>query len=168
MKEGELGTKTDWRSPRNWAVFALRLGLGWVFLWSGGRFLYTSLTSGGSITSGFLQFATFGPFAGFFQSLAGNPVVDALFVWGLFLAGLGLVLGALTRVAAAGGATLMLLIYLSAWPPEHNPVVDDHIVYVLAAILLMVLGAGRFLGLDGWLEKRRFVQRHRRLTAVLG
>jgi thiosulfate dehydrogenase [quinone] large subunit len=168
LKEGKVEKYSEHRSPKNWAIFGLRIGLGWIFLWSGGRFLWDSLSGAGSTTSGFLQFATFGPFADFFQGLAGNPLVDALFVWGLFLAGLGLVLGAMTRVAAAGGAALMLLIYLSAWPPEHNPVVDDHIIYVLSSVLLMFLGAGRFLGVDGWIEGRRFVKRRPKLRAVLG
>ncbi len=149
-------------------TLGLRVLLGWVFLWAGAEKLYAYLTTGKLATPGYLQFATRGPLAGFFQGLAGNMVVEVLIVGGLILIGLALILGVLVRVAAVSGIVMMLLMYVSAFPPEHNPLVDDHIVYAALLGLLAVLGAGRFLGVDQWIEKRRFVEARPRLKLLLG
>lgn len=161
-------TKEELRSAKSWLTFGLRLSLGWIFLFAGIDKLLSELATGKSATSGYLQFATAGPLAGFFQALAGNPVVDALVVWGMVLVGAALVLGAFTRVAAVSGVVMMLLIYASVWPPAHNPFMDEHVIYALALGLLAFVGAGRFLGVDRFLEKLRIVQRFPRLKALLG
>lgn len=158
----------EYRNPVNWMNFVLRLSLGWVFLWAGADKLYSEITTGKMATYGYLKFATYGPFAEFFQSMAGNPVIDALLVWGLLLVGIGLMFGVLTRTSAIGGIIIMVLIYLSAWPPAHNPFMDDHIIYALLFGYLAIAGAGRFLGVDRFVEKVKIIQRHRRLTALLG
>jgi thiosulfate dehydrogenase [quinone] large subunit len=157
-----------YRSPWAWLTFSLRLSLGWIFLWAGADKLYSELTTGKLATAGYLQYATYGPLAPFFQSLAGNVAVDVLLVWGLLLIGVALILGVFMRLAAISGAVMMLLFYASAWPPAHNPFLDDHIVYALVFGLLALAGAGRFLGLDRILENRAFVQRHPRLRTLLG
>ncbi|MFQ5839075.1 MAG: DoxX family protein, partial [Thermoplasmata archaeon] len=157
-----------YRSPIAWLTFTLRLSLGWIFLWAGADKLYSEITTGKSATAGYLKFATYGPFAPFFQSLAGNAVVDALLVWGLLLIGIALVLGALVRVASISGMLMMILMYLSAWPPEHNPFMDDHIVYGLLLGVLAIVGAGRFLGLDRIIDKLRIVQRHPIIRKIVG
>ncbi|MCJ2519696.1 MAG: hypothetical protein LN412_01940, partial [Candidatus Thermoplasmatota archaeon] len=63
------------RSPIAWATFALRLSMGWIFLWAGADKVYSEITTGNSATAGYLNFGTFGPFAGFFQAMAGNPLI---------------------------------------------------------------------------------------------
>jgi thiosulfate dehydrogenase [quinone] large subunit len=135
---------------------ALRIVMGWLFLWP---FLDKLLglgfstepdaawIRGGSPTFGFLNFGTAGPLAPLFQSLAGNPVVDFLFMAGLLLLGLSLILGIGVRVAGYGGAVLVLLMWLAHLPPEQNPLLDEHIVYALALIGLATVGAGEWFGL---------------------
>jgi hypothetical protein len=70
-------------------VALLRISLGFIFLWAfadktfGLGFATTSANAwinGGSPTYGFLTFATKGPFADFFKSLAGNNFVDIVFM----------------------------------------------------------------------------------------
>ena len=70
----------------------LRVGMGFIFLWAFFDKLlglgYATLPerswlAGGSPTFGYLKNATHGPLAEFFQSLAGNPLVDILFMLGL-------------------------------------------------------------------------------------
>lgn len=127
-------------------LLLLRLGVGFVFLWAffdktfGLGFATApskAWLTGASPTFGYLKNATHGPLAEFFQSLAGNPLVDILFMLGLLGVGAAFVLGIAMRVAALSGATMLILMYLSAFPPTNNPVVDDHIIY---AILMLFLG----------------------------
>ncbi len=156
------------RSPVAWLLFSLRLSIGWIFLWAGADKLYSKMTTGQSATAGYLQFATFGPFTGFFQALAGNAVVEGLVVWGLLLIGIALMLGAFTRVAAVSGALMMVLFYVSAMPPAHNPFMDDHLIYAILLGFLGVIGAGRFLGIDALVEKFRVVRTFPWVAAFLG
>ena len=84
----------------------------------------------------------------------------AAFAWvvalGELAVGLGLVVGLLTRVAAAGGALLMLSIALGAARPDAGASWDDWITAGLtskfACLLLLMLfaaDAGKVWGFDG-------------------
>ena len=132
-----------------------RLVLGWMFLWAfldkvfGWGFTTAadkSWLGGVSPTAGFLKFGTHGPFAGFYQSLAGSAWVDWLFMLGLLFLGLALMLGLASRLAGYLGALLMLILYLGLVPPEHNPVVDEHIVYALLLLTVAASDAGTVFG----------------------
>jgi thiosulfate dehydrogenase [quinone] large subunit len=149
-----------------WGV--LRLLLGWVFLWAfldklfGLGFSTTtdkSWLSGGSPTTGFLAHATKGPFMDFFQGLAGNILVDWLFMAGLLFAGITLILGISVRLGASVGFLLVTGMYLagSIWP-ENNPFVDEHVVYAAVMIGLIVSDAGMCLGLGAWWQRQKLVQ----------
>lgn len=151
-----------------WAF--LRIGLGWIFFWAfidkllGLGFTTAkehALVSGGSPTAGFLAHAVKGPFASLFQSLAGSSLVDWLFMLGLLLIGLALLLGIGVRVAAYSGTTMLLLMYLAGFlPPEHNPLIDEHIIYSLVLISLTFVKSGRWLGLGTWWSKTKLVKRY--------
>lgn len=119
---------------------ALRISMGFVFLWAfldktfGLGFATTvenAWIHGGSPTMGFLSFGTKGPFAEIFQSLAGMPVVDWLFMLGLLGVGVALIFNKYIKWAALVGSVMLLLIYLAVLPPENNPLIDDHIIYIL-------------------------------------
>jgi thiosulfate dehydrogenase [quinone] large subunit len=132
-----------------WAT--LRIVMGWLFLWP---FLDKTFglgfatpadrawIRGGSPTTGFLSSAT-GPFAPVFQAMAGNPLVDFLFMAGLLLVGLALLTGVGVRIAGYGGTALVLTMWLSHLPPSSNPLIDQHIVYavLLTGLCLEVLWA---------------------------
>jgi thiosulfate dehydrogenase [quinone] large subunit len=144
-----------------WA--ALRIGMGWLLLWPfldklfGLGFATASKDAwiaGGSPTFGYLKFATSGPFASLFQSLAGNPAVDWLFMLGLLFVGLALLLGIGVNIAGYSGAVMMLLLWLSRLPPENNPVLDEHIVYTIVLIGLARVKAGQWVGLGKWWSER--------------
>ena len=160
---------------------ALRIVLGSVFLWafldklfalgfSTGRnpetgaidfFGPDAWINGASPTAGFLEFGTKGPFAGFFQGLAGQAWVDWAFMLGLFFIGTALILGIGARLGAISGVVLLSTMYLaSAIWPEHHPVVDDHIAYSVALIGLAYVGAGRYLGFGKWWESTAFVKKY--------
>ncbi|WP_336921387.1 hypothetical protein [Aquipuribacter sp. SD81] len=135
---------------------ALRLSLGFVFLWA---FLDKTFglgratpaegawTAGGSPTEGFLANAPTGPFASTFNSIAGAAWADWLFMVGLLGIGVALVLGIGMRIAAASGAVMLVLMWAAVLPPANNPFMDDHLVYAMVLVLLVVLHAGDVLGL---------------------
>ncbi len=147
------------------SLFAcLRFAMGWLFLWP---FLDKLLglgfstkpmeawISGGSPTAGFLKFGTSGPFAPFFQQLAGQPWVDWLFMLGLLLIGLSLLLGIGLRIAAYSGTILLTAMWLAAFPPLHNPFLDEHLIFSLVLFVLANKDAGQFCGFaKAWSETK--------------
>jgi thiosulfate dehydrogenase [quinone] large subunit len=137
-----------------WAI--LRLSIGFIFLWSffdkvfGLGFNTTAdkaWVAGNSPTYGFLKFGTRGPLAEFFQSLAGSAVVDWLFMIGLIFVGLTLMLGIMVRLGSLIGALMLFLMYLALIPPEHNPFLDDHIIYAIVLLGLAMIGNDGCCGL---------------------
>jgi thiosulfate dehydrogenase [quinone] large subunit len=144
-----------------------RIALGLTFLWAfldkvfGLGFATESAKSwlnGGSPTLGFLKFGSHGPFAGVFQAMAGNPIVDWLFMMGLLLIGVSLVLGIGMKVAGYSGALLMLLMWSAVLPPKQNPVLDEHIIYLLLFLSFTQMPVGHWLGLGEWWSQTEIVK----------
>ncbi len=71
---------------------------------------------------------------------------------GEVLIGLGLLFGVLTRLAAFWGAFMMLLFYLGNWDVAHGYINGDF-AYMLVFLSVAAFGAGRVLGLDGYIEQ---------------
>lgn len=149
-----------------WAF--LRLGMALILLWAFFDKLFglgfateseQAWLKGTSPTSGYLKFGTHGPFASVFQGLAGNVVVDWLFMLGLLLVGLSLLLGIGVKVAGYAGALMMFLMWLSAFPPEHHPFLDEHVIYLLVLLGLTAEKSGRGFGLGTWWSKTRIVKK---------
>ncbi len=141
-------------------LLCLRLAIGFEFLWAfiDKTFGFGWSTSsahawihGGSPTTGFLSGVQAGPFQGFFNGIAGNAFVDWLFMLGLLGVGLALILGAPLRIAAISGATMLLMMYAASWPfakiaggqptGSVNPLVDDHIVSLVALVIIGAFAA---------------------------
>jgi thiosulfate dehydrogenase [quinone] large subunit len=152
-------------------------GQGWMFA-----------TGDGSPTFGFLNFGVNpeGPFAGFFNNLGvsagvantnGAPTlypgawVNWLFMLGLLGIGLSLVLGFMTRIGTVGGVVLLFMMWLAEAPwantidPETgqgaftNPVIDDHVIYAIAIVMLMLFTAERTWGVGKWWQSTTIVKR---------
>ncbi len=108
--------------------------------------------------------ATAWPFWKVFLEKAVVPHAGA-FAWGLALGeiavGVGLVLGLLTRVAAAGGIALMISILLGSHPAAGaawNEWVTDGLTAKFTLLLLVLIFAvdpGKVWGLDGRIRRRR-------------
>lgn len=114
---------------------------------------------GGSPTLGFLKNATSGPVSSIYHNLAGNVFVDWLFMLGLFGIGLALVLGIGMKIATYSGTVLLILLWSAVLPPKNNPVLDEHIIYLLSLHLLYRLEAGNYFGLGKWWSQTALVQR---------
>ncbi len=155
--------------PSKWLWVILRVAMGWMFLWAfldkvfGLGFATVpekAWIQGGSPTFGFLKFGSKGPFTDFFQLLAGQPVVDWLFMLGLLFIGLALILGIFMKIASYSGALMVFLMWLAVLPPEHNPFLDDHLIYVVLLIALGIIKAGQYFGLGKWWTKTKFVKKY--------
>lgn len=157
---GEINNQAanEVKMPVFWVL--LRLSMGWLFFWPFLDKLFglgfatkpeSAWVGGGSPTFGFLKFAAKGPFAEFFQSLAGNVFVDWIFMVGLLLIGLALFFGVGMKIAGYSGALMLVLMYAAGFiPPEHNPFLDDHLVYAFLMLGLVYSGAGKIFGLGKW------------------
>lgn len=142
--------------------------MGWIFLWAFLDKLYglgsstapdKSWLSGVSPTAGFLRMATHGPFKSYFQSLSGNVLVDWLFMLGLLGVGLALILGIGRKISTMAGSLLMILMWLSLFPPANNPFLDEHIIYLFVLQLLLQLHAGEVFGLGKWWNSTPLVKK---------
>jgi len=152
------------------AIAALRIALGFVFLWAFVDKAFglgystaaeRSWISGGSPTNGFLSHVEVGPLQSVFNSIAGTWWADLLFMVGLLTVGVALIAGVALRLAAAAASLMMVLMWAAEWPlaqftstgasnGSSNPVVDYHVIYALSAIVLAVIGAGSYYGLAKW------------------
>ena len=171
-------------TAQRWARYvaaAIRLSLGWTFLWAfldktfalghetgvdaqTGAIDYfgpAAWIHGGSPTAGFLGFATTGPLADFYQGLAGNAVVDWIFMLALLGIGLALTLGIGMRIAAGSGAALLVMMWSAVLPPANNLFMDDHLVYALVLVLLALVGAGTTFGLGAQWKRLAIVRKYR-------
>ncbi len=172
---------------RQWGALA-RILLGLVFLWAfldktfglgyttASKAAWVFGTGDGSPTYGFLKFGSNpeGPFASTFSGMASqspNAFLNWLFMFALAGVGIAFTLGIFMRIAAIGGTALLFLMYLAEAPwakytdssgatvAGTNPVIDDHIVYGVVMITLMLLFAGRTWGLGRWWESLGFVKK---------
>tara|TARA_Y100000310_G_scaffold342852_1_gene447891 strand:+ start:9415 stop:9948 length:534 start_codon:yes stop_codon:yes gene_type:complete len=164
------------RGEKIWALTRISLGL--IFLWAffdkliglgfaTCRDAESGITSvmcnsawlnGGSPTFGFLSFATKGPFAELFKSLAGVGIVDWLFMLGLLGIGLTLTFGFMVRIGSYSGALMLVLMWLAVLPPGHHPFLNDHIIYALVLIGLSLVNAGDKWGIGKWWSNQKFVK----------
>jgi len=157
-----------------WFVLALRLMMGYAFLHAG----WTKITAAEPFdAAGYLTHVTAAsPLSGLFHAMGTTPwfveFVNVAVPWGEFLIGMGLLVGALTRLAAFWGAFMMLLFYFGNWEVQHG-VVNGDLAYMLVFLAVAAFGAGRILGLDALLEQHdldgeTLVEKYPRLRYVLG
>jgi thiosulfate dehydrogenase [quinone] large subunit len=154
------------------SLAALRLATGFIFLWA---FLdktfglgYStpsekSWLNGGTPSQGFLNSpAVVGPFKDLFQSIA-SPATDVLFMLGMLGVGLAVMLGVGVRVAAWAGSAIMLMMWAAEWPltsGSTNPVMDYHIIYALALVVVAFTLAGDTWGLGRRWRELPLVRSH--------
>ena len=151
-------------STQKTGLVILRVFIGWHFLYEG----LIKWSDPEWSAAGFLTTATW-ILSGFYTWLAENEIllaiVDFLNQAGLFLLGIALIAGLLTRTAAVAGMILLGLYYL-AHPPLFDggtPVttgssyllIDNNLIEMVALYLVYVFKAGRFSGLDALIEKWR-------------
>lgn len=165
--------------PIHTLIALMRIGLGTIFLWAFADKLWglgfttcksgegmvevmcsSAWAAGGSPTTGFLQFATSGPFADMYTSLAGNVLIDWLFMMALLLLGVALILGIGIKLAAFGGSLLLIMMWSAMLPPEHHPFISEHLIYLLGLLIILVSNRSQVLGLGNWWANRPMVRKY--------
>ena len=158
-----------------WFVLALRLMMGYAFAYSG----FTKIAEGGFSAGGYLAnvAATNGnPLAGLFSWMGSTPwfveFANVAVPYGELFIGLGLLVGALVRLAAFFGALMMLMFYFGNWDIAHG-VINGDFAYMLVFLAVAAFGAGRILGLDKYIEQyevggQAVVERYPLLEYILG
>ncbi len=146
-----LFSKAAFTDAFSWAALLLRLGFGLLFFMAG----WSKLTAeGGWSAAGYLSAST-GPFAEWFQSMAGSVLVDQLNIWGLLLIGLAFLLGAFMRLASLLAIILMLLYYFSGFEMNTmHGLLNEHIMYSMVFLLFMTGGFGHIWGVDAFLKRQ--------------
>jgi len=136
-------------------IAALRVITGYWFLHAG--FTKFSFVAGEPFdASGYLLNASGSPISGLFTWVASTPwmleFTNFAIPAGEFLIGLGLIVGALVRLAAFFGGVLMVFFYLGNADWAHG-IVNGDLMGLMLFVTIGVLGAGRVLGLDAIIEK---------------
>ena len=173
---GDITVRGRAHSLSAWFVLALRLMIGYAFLYSG----YTKIVAADPFNAGgYLTHsaaANGNPLAGVFAWMGSTPwfveFTSIAVPWGELLIGLGLIVGALVRLAAFFGALMMLMFYFGNWDMAHGFINGDF-AYMLVFLAVAAFGAGRILGLDAFIERyeiggQPLVERYPMLEYVLG
>ncbi len=162
------------------ALAVLRIAIGLIFLWAFLDKLFglgyatpgaKAWIAGGSPTKGFLSSVDAGPFTTAFHAIAGTWWADWLFMLGLFGVGAAVTLGVALRASAVAGSAMMLLMWLAEFPlarfaadgtptASTNPLIDYHVIYAIALVVVALTYAGNTWGLGRWWTAQPFVQRH--------
>jgi thiosulfate dehydrogenase (quinone) large subunit len=146
------------------ALVALRLLIGWHFLYEG----LAKITNPYWTSAGYLAESQW-LLPDTFIRIAASPLaitlVDQVNMWALTLIGLGLMLGLFTRTATIAGIALLALYYLTAppfpgltytMPAEGSYLIVNKVIIELAAlVVLLAFPTGRTWGLDYFLKRAR-------------
>ena len=157
--------KPDYSTLQIFGLTALRVLIGWHFLYEGLVKVFTP-----DWTAYWYLSNSVGPASGIFKMMADNStilkIVDYLNMWGLVIVGLGLFLGLFARYCKVLGIMLLFLYYI-AYPPfaafsiestvvEGNYWVVNKILIEMAAIFVLLLfPSSHVTGLDMFLLKRK-------------
>jgi uncharacterized membrane protein YphA (DoxX/SURF4 family) len=95
--------------------------------------------------------------------------IDQATIWGLVILGSLLILGFCSRLAALGGAVMLVMFYLPVppWPgvpypqemlgPEHSYIINKNLIEAIALLGIAALPTGSWFGVDGlirWMFRR--------------
>jgi thiosulfate dehydrogenase [quinone] large subunit len=167
-----LGTGYDFDRAgpaAGYVMLAVRLIVGYWFLHAGWT-KFAFVAGEPFSAAGYLANAE-SPIALLFQFVAGTPwlleFTNFMIPVGEFLIGLGVILGALTRLAAFFGGFLMVMFYLGNADWAHGYVNGD-LMGLLLFVIVGVFATGRILGVDAVLEDTVFVEQRPWLRYLLG
>lgn len=130
-----------------WPFFDKLLGLGYSTT------AQAAWINGGSPTTGFLKSLS-GPFHFLFTPFVGLGIIDWLFMGALLIIGLCLILGIFVKQASLAGIVLFFLMWLALFPSKTNPIIDDHIIYILVLVGVIIYNSKPAFSINGLLNNR--------------
>ena len=159
-----LNTTKELSGIRLYALFTLRMVIGWHFLYEG----VTKLMMPNWTSADYLQASSWW-FAPFFHWIAETPAVLLAVDWinliGLTFVGLALIFGLFERIGAVVGMSLLFLYWLSNPPfvsndfnvinEGHYLVINKNIVELFALMILLLFPTGTQLGILVLFKKNR-------------
>ncbi len=145
-------------------VVALRVVVGWHFLYEGLSKLFTP----GWSSAEFLYLSNWW-FAPFYHWIAETPTVlaiaDFFNVWGLILIGLALFIGLFERIAVVSGVVLLTMYYFANPPFVGNDfgvitegnylIVNKNMIEVFALLIFWVLPTSKYIGIDKFIFRKK-------------
>lgn len=148
---------------QRYALFILRVLIGWYFLYEGLAKVFTPNWS----AYGYLIDSK-GIFASFFMRLAENPTlldtVNFINIWGLTTVGLLMILGLFTNIAYVGAMVFLLLYYLShppllfaeyILPTEGSYLwVDKNLILLVTVAVLMLSPVSKAISFDNLIFRK--------------
>jgi thiosulfate dehydrogenase [quinone] large subunit len=154
------------------AATVLRLVLGWYMFIDGMEALLTpGWSAAGFLTNAQNAHMFYAGFYNWFASPTNLWWVNPINAWGITLIGVALLLGAGSRLAAWGGATLMLLYYFPHYTTlpivPHGFIVDDHIIYAAVFVLIALWAPARSFGIGKYLQAHTFLGRIPIISSLL-
>ena len=150
-------------------VFALRILVGWTFLYAGSWQVLQNYSAAAFLG----HVVTFHDLFAIFAAPAILPYTDFLMKWGHLLIGLSLVAGLMVRISGPFAVLLMVTYYFAHmdWSFIENHLslfVDYHLVYAVILVYLVAHRAGHVFGLDGLMEQSPLVLRSPKLRPLFG
>jgi uncharacterized membrane protein YphA (DoxX/SURF4 family) len=153
---------------RLYALYALRIVIGWHFLYEG----VTKLMIPNWTSADYLLASSWW-FAPFFHWIAETPAVLVAVDWinliGLIFVGLALIFGLFERLGAVVGMSLLFLYWLSNPPfvsndfnvitEGHYLVINKNIVELFALLVLLLFPTGKQLGIPVFFKKNRIAEK---------
>jgi len=151
----------DLNKSATWLLTALRIVIGWHFLYEGIAKVFNPNWS-----SALYLMESKWILSGFFHWLISNnatlQIVDFLNIWGLLIIGICLFLGFFSRAASISGALLLLLYYIANPPFMYSSVPSQSHFYIInynfiEAVVLIVIASIRgeqLFGLQRYLAGR--------------
>jgi thiosulfate dehydrogenase [quinone] large subunit len=149
--------KGSWQTETKlWQVAILRIFFGYYFFQDGLGKLTGGFTGPGVLEKWLTTKAT-GAFSWYKPFLTSvvipyHQLFAELITWGMILAGLALLLGAVTRPAALGGILMTLNFYLAKG--GGSPATTSDQAFMAGLLVVFLTRAGRSFGLDRWLARR--------------
>ena len=136
-------------NERAFLIF-FRLAMAWTFLYAASHQVFVP---GWSVTGFLSHTKTFHGLFSIFITPTMAPITTFLVEWGHLLIGLSLLVGLMVRVSAVFGAALMIIYWMAHMDfpyisNQNNFLLDDHIVYAVILIFLIVKKAGHVWGMD--------------------
>lgn len=115
---------------------------------------------GHSPTIGFLTMASNGTFGWLFEPMIGiSGLIDVVILLAMSALGIGLILGIGRNLCCTSGMLMFFMFYLAVQPLSTNPLIDEHIVYIIILFGVLFTDSCGQLGLGNWWKGTSLVKR---------